>query len=162
MDLTRKGMGIDTEKQAQLQDIKSVKYANKVIREMRAKEFLAELSDKPAGKRHPDAVAVGQGGTLMRDIGGYDRQYHLNRIMMAAAMADGKSKKPVTMDASSFVQKYNVAFPYTDEEQMMMYQAMATIPTDGGELEKRAKSEEPKDTNKTSPVAVRKKNKYGI
>ena len=162
MDLTRKGMGIDTAKQAQLQDIKSVKYANKVIREMRAKEFLAELSDKPAGKRHPDAVAVGQGGHLMRDVGGYDRQYHLNRIMMAAAMADGKSKKPVDMDSSSFVQKYNVAFPYTDEEQMMMYQAMATIPTDGGELEKRAKSEEPKDTNKTSPIVVRKKNRYGV
>ena len=99
---------------------------------------------------------------LMRDVGGYDRTYHLNRIMMATAMADGKSKKPVDMPDSSFVEKYNVAFPYTDEEHLMMFQAMATIPTDGGELEKRSKSKEPDDTNKTSIVATPKKNKYGI
>jgi hypothetical protein len=30
---------------------------------------------------------------------------------------------------------------------------MATIPTDGKELEKRSKSQEPKDTNTVSPVA---------
>jgi hypothetical protein len=166
MDLTRKGMGIDTTKQAQLQDVKSVKYANKVIREMRAKEFtrqhLAELSTMPKGKLHQHHIDASQGHTLMRDIGGYDRIYHLNRIMMATAMADGKSKKPVDMDSSSWVEKYNVAFPFTDEEQMMVNQALATIPSDAQELVKRGKSKEPTDTNKTSPIAVRKKNKYGV
>jgi len=139
-----------------------IKYANKVIREMRAKEFLAELSGNPGGRIHKHAADASQGHMLMRDVGGYDRTYHLNRIMMATAMADGKSKKKVDMDTSSFVEKYNVAFPYTDEEQMMMYQALATIPSDAGELEKRAKSQEPVETNKTSPVNKPKKNKYGI
>jgi hypothetical protein len=72
---------------------------------------------------------------------------------MAAAMADGQSKKPVDMDSSSFVEKYNVAFPYSDIEHMMMLQAMATIPTDSGELDKRAKSVEPDDTYSVSPIA---------
>jgi hypothetical protein len=115
---------------------------------MRANEFINEA----AGSMHPDQVSVGQGATKMRDIGGYDRTYHLNRIWMASAMADGSSKKAVDMDSSSFIEKYNVAFPYTDIEHMMVLQAMATIPTDGKELAKRSKSKEPDDTNAVSPV----------
>jgi hypothetical protein len=103
-----------------------------------------------------------QGNTIFRDVGGYDRTYHLNRIMMAAAMADGKSKKKLDMDPHSFVEKYNVVFPYTDLEHAMMLQAFATVPTDKKELSKRGKSEEPKDTNIQSVVAKPKKNKYGI
>ena len=117
---------------------------------------------KPTGKIHSRALDGGQGYMLHRDIGGYDRIYHLNRIMMAAGMADGKSKKPVDMDPDSWVEKYNVVFPYTDLEHAMMMQAFATVPTDIGFEEKRGKSEEPKDTNKTSPVAKPKRNKYGI
>ena len=83
-------------------------------------------------------------------------------MMMATAMADGRSKKAVNMPDSSWYEKYNIAFPYTDIEHMMVNQAMATIPTDGGELEKRSKSKEPDDTNKTSIVAKPKKNQYGI
>jgi hypothetical protein len=76
---------------------------------------------------------------------------------MAAAMADGRSKKPVDMDDSTFVEKFNVAFPYTDIEHMMLLQAMATIPTDGQELTKRSKSKEPEDTNTVTPFPDRKK-----
>jgi hypothetical protein len=82
--------------------------------------------------------------------------------MMATAMADGKSTDPVDMNASSFVEKYNGAIPYSDAEELMMYQAMATIPTDGNELIKRGRSEESKDTNIKSPLQPRKKNKYGV
>jgi hypothetical protein len=120
---------------------------------MRAKEFITELSVKPGGKRRADHVAVGQGSLLARDVGGYDRTYHMNRLLMAAAMADGSSNKAVDMDDSSFVEKYNVIFPYTDMEHMMMMQAIATIPSDSGELDKRGKSEEPADTHTVSPVA---------
>ena len=99
----------------------SIKYANRIIREMRAKEFtrqhLAELSIKPGGKMHQHHIDGGQGATLFRDVGGYDRIYHLNRMMMATAMADGRSKKAVDMPDSSWYEKYNIAFPYTDIEQ---------------------------------------------
>ena len=118
---------------------------------MRANEFINEA--RGDGVIHPDHVAVGQGVVRMRDVGGYDRTYHLNRIWMATAMADGKSKKPVDMDSASWAEKYNVAVPYTDEEHLMILSAMATIPTDGKELEKRSKSVEPKDTYTKSPVA---------
>ena len=124
---------------------------------MRAKEFIAEAQRE--GTLPKDLERISQGSIRMRDIGGYDRTYHLNRIWMATAMADGQNKKPVDMDCSSFVEKYNVAFPYTDIEHMMVLQAMATIPTDGKELAKRSKSQEPEDTNIVSPVANRMKTK---
>jgi hypothetical protein len=116
---------------------------------MRAKDFIFERE----GKISKELSQVSQGSMRMRDVGGYDRTYHLNRIWMATAMADGKSKKAVDMDSASFVEKYNVAFPYTDAEHLMILAAMATIPTDSKELSKRAKSQEPTDTNTLSPVA---------
>jgi hypothetical protein len=118
---------------------------------MRAKEFVIEA--RGDGKMPAELDNAHQGSMRMRDVGGYDRTYHLNRIWMATAMADGRSKKPVDMDSASFVEKYNVAFPYTDLEHMMILQAMATIPTDSKELAKRSKSKEPDDTYTVSPVA---------
>ena len=118
---------------------------------MRAKEFISEAT--PGGKMHHHMDNANQGATRMRDVGGYDRTYHLNRIWMAAAMADGRSTRPVDMDSSSFVEKYNVAFPYTDAEHLMILAAMATIPTDSKELTKRSKSKEADDTYTVSPVA---------
>jgi hypothetical protein len=118
---------------------------------MRANEFITEGT--PEGKMPAHLDHAHQGSMRMRDVGGYDRTYHLNRIWMATAMADGMSKKPVDMDSASFVEKYNVAFPYTDIEHMMVLQAMATIPTDSKELAKRSKSQEPPDTNTVSPVS---------
>jgi hypothetical protein len=117
---------------------------------MRAKEFIKEGAKAPVPK-HLDQASMGS--MITRDIGGYDRTYHMNRLLMAAAMADGSSKKPVDMDPASFVEKFNVIFPYSDLEHMMILQAMATVPTDGKELTKRSKSKEPEDTNTVSPVA---------
>lgn len=117
---------------------------------MRANEFIIEARE---GTIHPEHQAASQGIVRMRDQGGYDRTYHLNRIWMATAMADGKSSKAVDMDSSSWIEKYNVAFPYTDAEHLMVLAAMATIPTDSKELLKRSKSTEPKDTYTVSPVA---------
>ena len=118
---------------------------------MRAREFINESSSEGIMSKALDRAH--QGSVLTRDLGGYDRTYHLNRIWMATAMADGRSTRPVDMDSASFVEKYNVAFPYTDIEHMMILQAMATIPTDSKELAKRSKSEELPDTNTVSPVA---------
>jgi hypothetical protein len=124
---------------------------------MRAKEFIKEA--RADGKVPDNLKQSAHGAIRSRDVGGYDRTYHLNRLWMAAAMADGQSKRPVDMDAASFVEKYNVAFPYSDLEHLMLLQAMATIPTDSKELIKRGKSEEPADTYTTSPVAQWNKKK---
>lgn len=109
---------------------------------------------KVKGDVPDDLKNKSQGMIAMRDVGGYDRFYHMNRLSMALAMADGANKKGIQgIDPASFAEKFNVAFPYTDLEDLMMYQAMATVPTDGHELAKRSKSKESPDTGITSPVS---------
>ena len=128
---------------------------------MRIKDVIIE--GKSAGPVPKELEEKGTGSVIrMRDVGGYDRVYHLNRTMMAMAMADGKSSNAVDMDAASWYEKYNIAFPYTDIEAMMVNQAMATIPTDKQGVIAKGKSVESSDTNKISPTAKPKRNKYGV
>ena len=116
---------------------------------MRAKDFIVERK----GKMKKRAAAVQQGVVKSRDAGGYDRTNHMNRLWMAAAMADGKNTKPVDMDSYSWVEKYNTQHPYTQEEYNMFRAAEATVPTESIEVTPWTKSEEPKDTHKVSPVS---------
>jgi hypothetical protein len=118
--------------------------------------------DTPWQGIHPEHKSVQREVVKTRDDGGYDRTYHLNRMMMAMAMHDGKGKHTVDMPASSWIEKYNSAHPYTKEESDMVHGAMKTIPTDGKTVQKWSKSKEPDDTHKQSPVQARKKNKYGV
>ena len=115
---------------------------------MRASEFLTEGE----GKMHDQHSQATQGVMRVRDVGGYDRIYHMNRMGMAMAMADGKSHKPVDMDASSWTEKYNTLHPYTDEEENMIHQAMATIPTDHKHVSNSRDSKEPDHVHRISPV----------
>jgi hypothetical protein len=117
---------------------------------MRAHEFLNE--GKGDGKMHKDHAQANIGVYRARDVGGYDRVYHMNRLWMAMAMADGKSQDAVEMDAASFAEKYNTVHPYTEEEYNMFVSAKKTIPTDSKEVNPYSKSQEPEDTNKKSAV----------
>lgn len=120
---------------------------------MRAREFINETR-KAQGDVPDDLKNKSQGMIRMRDQGGYDRFYHMNRMGMVLAMANGQDEKPIKdVDPASFAEKFNIAFPYTDIEELMMFQAIATIPTDSKELVKRSKSQESGDTNITSPVS---------
>ena len=125
---------------------------------MKIWEIISEGSD---GKMPRVAVNANRGEVRFRDPGGYDRVYHLNRIMMATAMA-GADGKAVDMDQSSWVEKYNIARPYSDEEHAMMQAAFKTIDSDYDYTEHDTRSLELDDTNKTSPTAARKKNRYGV
>jgi len=115
---------------------------------MRASEFLTEGE----GKMHDHHAQSSQGVFKARDVGGYDRIYHMNRLWMAMAMADGKSQDAVDMDNSSFAEKYNTVHPYTEEEYNMFVSATKTIPTDKKDVLPYSKSKEPEDTNITSLV----------
>lgn len=120
---------------------------------MRASEFLNEGGPPRAKMKKEDEDATSSGGgVIARDQGGYDRTYHQNRLGMAMAMADGKSTKPVKMNAAGPTEKFNSYHPYTDEEHNMLQAALKTIPSEHHKLSKRGKSEEPHDTNKVSPV----------
>jgi len=87
--------------------------------------------------------------------------YTLNRLGMALAMTDGKNKPDI--EGKSWIGKSKATFPYTQEEQEMLKQAYKAVGAKHKDLNKgNMNSLELEDTNKTSPVAKRKKNKYGI
>lgn len=115
---------------------------------MRVREFITEKVGLMTDYQSKPMKAA----EMVRDQGGYDRTYHMNRLMMAMAMADGKSKKPVDMDDSSWTEKYNSIHPYTKEEHNMVHQAMATIPTEHVTGVTSHNSEEPNDVHRISPV----------
>jgi hypothetical protein len=124
---------------------------------MKINEVIVEGHD---GKK-PTHHTQDTGMVKFRDKGGYDRTYHLNRIMMATAMADG-SDKPLEMDQASFVEKFNLAHPYTEAEHKMLKQAFATVDSEVDHVEPDHKSKEHPDVHFISPVPARKKNKYGV
>lgn len=116
---------------------------------MRAREFLAEKHQGKMNRMQQDATV---GLHKFRDPGGYDRSYELNRVMMAAACADG-TDKPVNIDQASWVGRYNTAQPYTKEEQKMLKQAFKAVGSEThdlnhGDLE----SQEHPAVNTASPV----------
>jgi hypothetical protein len=76
----------------------------------------------------------------------------MNRIMMAAAVADGKSTKAVDVPTSSWSEKYNTAHPYTDAEYNMVKAALNTIPSDHNVVSDDRTSKELASVNKLSPV----------
>ena len=72
---------------------------------MRASEFLIE---KRVGKIGNRRQAGTRGLTKFRDVGGYDRTYELNRVMMAVACADGTG---ATLELDEFVDTYRELKP---------------------------------------------------
>ena len=115
---------------------------------MKIKDIITEGHD---GERLDHDVA-GTGEWKFRDEGGFDRVYNLNRVMMAVSMADGKSSKPVEMDKSSWVEKYNFARPYTEEEHMMLRSALNTVDADYIHSDTDHRSMEHHTTNSVSPM----------
>jgi len=121
---------------------------------MRAREFVAEdrKGEIPGG--HDNSMP---GAFRVRDNGGYDRTNHMNRMMMAMAMHDGKDAKPIPrdkMDPASWVEKYNTAHPYTDEESNMIQGAMKTIGSDTHHVISDHRSLEHPEIHKVSPVSA--------
>ena len=116
---------------------------------MRAYEFLVEKQQGKLSKRQQQATV---GLHRFRDPGGYDRAYELNRVMMAAACADG-TNNPVDMDQASWVGKYNTANPYTEQEHKMLKQAFKVVGSETHDLnDGDLRSQELESTNKFSPI----------
>lgn len=116
---------------------------------MRASEFITEEAVGNLPKRHEQAT---QAVMKMRDVGGYDRVYWLNRAMMAAACADGEDESKLDIDTASWAEKFNTAHPYTEKEWKMLQQVLATVPTESQTVVPWSPSMEPESTNKQSVV----------
>lgn len=113
---------------------------------MRAREFILERNGQ---LRHTAKHAM-TGNIRFRSLN--DRAYNLNRVMMAAACADGKSTAAVDMPQASWLDRYNSAHPYTHEEYNMMKAAFATVDSEYEELVGSEDSHEPPGVNITSPI----------
>jgi len=103
------------------------------------------------GKKLDYAKNADTGEWQFRDDG-VDRDYNLNRIMMAAAMHDGQGTHAVDMDEASWVEKNNVARPYTEAEHNMMRGAFKTVKSEYKHSSSDHKSRELDDINKVSPT----------
>ena len=83
---------------------------------MRANEFISEAK---MGKISDHQQQATRGLNIFsKKIDSYDRNYDLNRLMMAVASSDGIN--PIEMPAESWVGKHNTAHAYTKEEQDML------------------------------------------
>jgi hypothetical protein len=116
---------------------------------MRATEFIFENKNGKISKRQQQST---RGLNIFsKKIDSYDRQYDLNRLMMAVASSDGIN--PIKMDAESWVGKHNTTHPYTKEEQDMLklaYKAagLAYKDLNNGDMD----SEELSSTNTQSTI----------
>lgn len=83
------------------------------------------------------------------------------RLGLALAMSDGK--RPLDIDPKTFYGKKHTSHPYTDIESEMLKQGYKAVGADYKDLNNGdMRSMELDIVNKTSPVASRKKNKYGV
>lgn len=115
---------------------------------MRAREFITERDGKIGTRRQ----AATRGLTIFGDAERANSDYTLNRVMMAAAMADG-SNDVINMDEKSWIGKKRGAYPYTDIENKMLIQAFKAAGAEytdlnAGDMD----SEEVPGTNTVSPV----------
>jgi hypothetical protein len=115
---------------------------------MRANEFVSESKIGKIGNRKQMAT---KGLHKFRDNNAADRIYELNRIMMAAAATDGTFVP--NMDGESWAGRYNIAVPYTQQEQDMLLMAYKAAGSDYHDLNKGdLKSKELDGTNTQSTV----------
>lgn len=115
---------------------------------MRAREFITERAGKLGTRRQAATVGL----NTFRDKERTNSDYTLNRVMMAAAMADG-SGEPIDMDDKSWIGKRRSAHPYTQVEQDMLKQAYKAAGADWQDLNSGdMDSEEVPSTNTQSPI----------
>lgn len=115
---------------------------------MRANEFVSESKIGKIGNRKQMSTI---GLHKFRDENCADRVYELNRIMMAAASTDGTFVPDI--DGESWAGRYNVAMPYTQEEQNMLMMAYKVAGSDFHDLNKGdLKSKELDSVNTQSTV----------
>jgi hypothetical protein len=125
---------------------------------MRANEFVSESKIGKLGNRKQMSTI---GLHKFRDENCADRTYELNRIMMAAAATDGTFVPDI--DGESWAGRYNIAVPYTQEEQDMFKLAAKAVGADYKDLNHGDMESKELDTiNTVSTVAKPKRNKYGI
>jgi hypothetical protein len=125
---------------------------------MKINEVITEAAAGKLTKRQQQAT---RGLNKFTDGDRWSGDYTLYRLGLAVASTDGKSV-PDT-DKESWVGKWKLAAPYSQVDQDMLKQAYKAVgakheDVNHGDM----RSQELEGTNKSSPVALKKKNKYGV
>jgi hypothetical protein len=160
-----------------------IKYANKVIREMRAREFTRKRLMEKASitAATPDAPYAGQGDSddladehmaglnhavsfpsisMNKSNGSSYLQYRFG-LAMAGAHPNPHDHMPIPMSTGGAFSGDPLIVPFSDQDLEIVKAAGKHI--GAGKMTKLAdRSNEMSDTNKISPVAKQKKNRYGI
>ena len=125
---------------------------------MKINEVITEATVGKLTKRQQQAT---RGLNKFTDGDHWNSDYTLYRLGLAVASTDGKTD-PDT-DKESWVGRWKVTAPYSQADQDMLKKAYKAV---GAEYEDvnhgDMRSQEVESTNKASPVAPRKKNKYGV
>lgn len=127
---------------------------------MKVSEIIAEakITQKKITKRQVQSTA---GLNTYGDAERWNSDYTAYRLGMAVACTDGKVVPD--MDAKSWIGKSKSTHPYTKEEQEMLKVAYKAVGAKYQDLNHGdMRSLELDTTNKTSPVAKPKRNKYGV
>ena len=125
---------------------------------MKINEVITEATVGKLTKRQQQAT---RGLNKFTDGDHWNSDYTLYRLGLAVASTDGKTD-PDT-DKESWVGRWKVTAPYSQADQDMLKKAYKAV---GAEYEDvnngDMRSQELKSTGKQSPVAAKKKNKYGV
>jgi hypothetical protein len=125
---------------------------------MKVYDIITEVAQPKPTKRQSQSS---KGMNIYGDKEKADSTYVSFKLGQAMACTDGKTKPDI--DAKSWFGKKKTVHPYTKEEQDMFVQAAKAVGADYTDLNHGdMQSRELDSTNKTSPVAKIKTNKYGV
>lgn len=125
---------------------------------MKVREIIIEMRQPNPTKRQAQST---RGTHVYKDKERADSTYTSYRLGLAVACANGTD--PIDMDSKSWAGKTKTTHPYTEEENEMLKQAYKVVGAKYKDLNHGdMRSLELDTTNKVSPVAKRKTNKYGV
>jgi hypothetical protein len=125
---------------------------------MRAHEFITEVKQPKPTKRQTQST---RGLNIYGDKEKASSDYVAFKLGQAMAGTDGSYVPEI--DGKSWHGKKKTIHPYTKVEQEMFEKAAKAVGADYQDLNKgNMKSMELDTTNKVSPVATPKRNKYGV
>lgn len=125
---------------------------------MKIREVITEAS---LGKIKPRQQMPTRGLHKFTDGERWNSDYVQYRLGIAVAETDGIS--PPTADSESWVGRWKTAHPYTQAECDMLNLAYNAVGVKSQDLNHGdIRSLELDSTNKKSPIASRKKNRYGV
>jgi hypothetical protein len=144
-------------KQQQIYKENSIKYANKIIREMRAHQFIKESGTHKIDDTHKAAI---KNATTYPSMNQSTGSAYLG-WRMGVALA-GAPDYPTKQAADNWIGGDPLLSPYTEEENEMINAAAKQVGGGKRQTWSSNRSLETADTNKTSAVAKPKKNRYGV